>query len=31
MWNPIQTNYHTYHTVNDPTRPFYMPEFQGLS
>ncbi|PIL34819.1 hypothetical protein GSI_02606 [Ganoderma sinense ZZ0214-1] len=31
MWNPIQTNYHTYHTVNDPTRPFYMPEFQGGS
>ncbi|KAM5536272.1 hypothetical protein V8D89_010049 [Ganoderma adspersum] len=31
MWNPIQTNYHAYHTVNDPTRPFYMPEFQGGS
>ena len=29
MWGPIQTNYHTYHITNDPTRPFYMPEFQG--
>ncbi|KAI0747487.1 glycoside hydrolase superfamily [Fomes fomentarius] len=30
-WSPIQTNYHAYHTENDPTRPFYMPEFQGGS
>ncbi|KAI0738818.1 glycoside hydrolase superfamily [Daedaleopsis nitida] len=28
-WNPIPTNFHEYHTTNDPTRPFYMPEFQG--
>ena len=29
MWAPIQSNYHDYHTINDPARPLYMPEFQG--
>ncbi|KAL4244519.1 glycosyl hydrolase 35 family protein [Abortiporus biennis] len=31
VWNPVQTNYHQYHTQNNPSQPWYMPEFQGGS
>ncbi|KAF9073660.1 glycoside hydrolase family 35 protein [Rhodocollybia butyracea] len=30
-WNPITTNYHTYHESANPSQPFYFPEFQGGS
>ncbi|KAH9850132.1 glycoside hydrolase superfamily [Lenzites betulinus] len=28
-WSPVVTNYHVYHTTNNPSQPWYMPEFQG--
>ncbi|KAJ4470950.1 glycoside hydrolase family 35 protein [Lentinula aciculospora] len=30
-WNPITTNYHSYHESANPSQPFYFPEFQGGS
>ncbi|KAI0671257.1 glycoside hydrolase superfamily [Trametes maxima] len=28
-WKPVVTNYHQYHATNNPSQPWYMPEFQG--
>ncbi|KAI0632368.1 glycoside hydrolase superfamily [Trametes polyzona] len=28
-WSPVVTNYHDYHITNNPSQPWYMPEFQG--
>ncbi|KAJ3813869.1 glycoside hydrolase family 35 protein [Lentinula aff. lateritia] len=30
-WNPITTNYHSYHESANPSQPLYIPEFQGGS
>jgi hypothetical protein len=30
-WNPVTTNYHSYHESANPSQPFYFPEFQGGS
>ncbi|KAJ3010139.1 hypothetical protein NUW54_g2579 [Trametes sanguinea] len=30
-WAPVVTNYHQYHATNNPSEPWYMPEFQGGS
>ncbi|KAG6827509.1 hypothetical protein H0H92_011481 [Tricholoma furcatifolium] len=30
-WNPVTTNYHSYHENVNPSQPFYFPEFQGGS
>ncbi|CDO72277.1 Glycoside Hydrolase Family 35 protein [Trametes cinnabarina] len=30
-WAPVVTNYHQYHIENNPSEPWYMPEFQGGS
>ncbi|KAI0662113.1 glycoside hydrolase superfamily [Cubamyces menziesii] len=30
-WAPVVTNYHQYHAQNNPSQPWYMPEFQGGS
>ncbi|KAI8986121.1 glycoside hydrolase superfamily [Trametes punicea] len=30
-WAPVVTNYHQYHIQNNPSEPWYMPEFQGGS
>ncbi|KAI0632367.1 glycoside hydrolase superfamily [Trametes polyzona] len=30
-WRPVVTNYHEYHIKNNPSQPWYMPEFQGGS
>ncbi|KAL4081114.1 glycoside hydrolase family 35 protein [Scleroderma citrinum] len=30
-WNPVVTNYYTYHQSVDPSRPWYFAEFQGGS
>ncbi|KZP00442.1 glycoside hydrolase family 35 protein [Calocera viscosa TUFC12733] len=29
VWNPVVTNYYTYHLETSPEEPFYIPEFQG--
>ncbi|EJU05035.1 glycoside hydrolase family 35 protein [Dacryopinax primogenitus] len=29
VWNPVVTNYYTYHMQTSPEEPFYIPEFQG--
>ncbi|KAF7978647.1 hypothetical protein HWV62_45156 [Athelia sp. TMB] len=31
QWNPVTTNYHSYHESTNPSQPFYLPEFQGGS
>jgi len=30
-WLPVTLNYHQYHATNNPSQPWYMPEFQGGS
>ena len=30
-WRPVTTNYHQYHIQNNPSQPWYIPEFQGGS
>ncbi|TBU22169.1 glycoside hydrolase superfamily [Dichomitus squalens] len=30
-WSHVTTNYHQYHEANNPSEPWYMPEFQGGS
>ncbi|KIK71458.1 glycoside hydrolase family 35 protein [Collybiopsis luxurians FD-317 M1] len=30
-WNPVVTNYHSYHESANPSQPLYIPEFQGGS
>ncbi|KAI0352572.1 hypothetical protein OH77DRAFT_1428259 [Trametes cingulata] len=30
-WAPVVTSYHQYHATNNPSEPWYMPEFQGGS
>ncbi|KAG2357219.1 glycoside hydrolase family 35 protein [Suillus spraguei] len=31
VWNPVVTNYYSYHEYVDPGQPWYFPEFQGGS
>ncbi|KIJ64658.1 glycoside hydrolase family 35 protein [Hydnomerulius pinastri MD-312] len=31
VWNPVVTNYYSYHESVDPSEPWYFPEFQGGS
>ncbi|KAJ7125804.1 glycoside hydrolase family 35 protein [Mycena crocata] len=31
VWNPVTTNYHTYHESANPAQAWYIPEFQGGS
>ncbi|KAJ7483608.1 glycoside hydrolase family 35 protein [Mycena latifolia] len=31
VWNPVTTNYHTYHERVNPSQAWYFPEFQGGS
>ncbi|KAF8968901.1 glycoside hydrolase family 35 protein [Flammula alnicola] len=31
VWNPVTTNYHTYHAQVNPSQAWYIPEFQGGS
>lgn len=29
VWKPVVSNYHQYHAKNNPSQPWYIPEFQG--